>query len=153
MNKDIIRSHNEVMQVIGVAEPENVVSEPQKLTASHHAWENDVGLRLLRIGRILNGCGVCGVMGMQQRILVRSVVLAGHHLLDLANRIDTLQLYERYSRIPLLQLWSYERQQRSLSSMLFAGYPAFATVVAIVYSKMYFPMFSRVYEHPYSRRL
>ena len=151
MNKDIIRSHNEVMQVIGVAEPENVVSEPQKLTASHHAWENDVGLRLLRLGRLVNGCGVWGVMGMQQRILVRPA--RSLRLGDLANRGDTVQLYQPYSHIPLLQLWSYERQQRSLSAMLFAGYPAFATVVAMVYSKTYFPIFSRIYEHPYGRRM
>lgn len=72
LNKDIIRSHNEVMQVIGVAEPENMLSEPQALTARHEAWENAIGLRLLAIGRFVHASGAWGVNGMRQRILVRT---------------------------------------------------------------------------------
>jgi hypothetical protein len=71
MNKDIIRSHNEVMQVIGVAEPDNVMSEPQKLTASHKAYENDIGIWLLSVGRFVSASGVWGVAGIRHRILVR----------------------------------------------------------------------------------
>lgn len=71
INRDIIRSHNEVMQVIGVAEPENLTSEPKKLTEGHRAWEENVGMRLFAVGRFASTSGVWGVLGMRRRILVR----------------------------------------------------------------------------------
>ncbi|OIW29927.1 hypothetical protein CONLIGDRAFT_632023 [Coniochaeta ligniaria NRRL 30616] len=128
INKDIIRSHNEVMQVIGVAEPENVFSEPQALTARHDAWENALGSRLLRIGRFVQASGACGINGMRQRIL----------------------LYQSYSHVPLLELWSHERRQRSLSAIVFAGYPAFAIMS---YNKLRPRICPWIIDHPYYRPL
>ncbi|KAB5575835.1 hypothetical protein GE09DRAFT_1053330 [Coniochaeta sp. 2T2.1] len=127
MNRDIIRSHNEVMQVIGVAEPEDVASEPQKRVARHLEWENAMGLRLLAAGRFVYATGAWGVNGMRQRIL----------------------LYKSYSHIPLLGLWSHERRQRSITAMVLAGYPAFAT---IIYNRLRPSHFEKwIVDHPYGR--
>jgi hypothetical protein len=71
INRDMVRSHNEVMQVIGVAEPDpspsNVELENQR---QYIEYEEVTGARLLRIGRALEIGGVWGVNGMRQRILV-----------------------------------------------------------------------------------
>lgn len=40
-------------------------------------------------------------------------------------RLTYLQLYKRYQTVPLYSLWSYERSQRSLSSMFLTGLPTF----------------------------
>ena len=71
INKNVIRSHNEVMQVIGVAEPEGGVSEAQaEAIRRNTTYEERTGRTLLRVGRIVETVGVWGVNGMRQRILV-----------------------------------------------------------------------------------
>lgn len=71
INRDIIRSHNEVMLVIGVAEPENGLSESQAETARrHHQYEDDTGHTLLRVSRLVEAAGAWGVTGARHRILV-----------------------------------------------------------------------------------
>lgn len=76
-------------------------------------------------------------------------------LLDLylADRADNPQLYQPYSHVPLLELWGYERRQRLLTAILFSGYPAFAALAAIMYSKLHLGIFYRIYGNPYSRTM
>lgn len=122
INRDIIRSHNEVMLVIGVAEPENGLSESQAETARrHHQYEDDTGHTLLRIARVVEAAGAWGVTGARHRILVCISLSNGY------NRAVTYipQLYKRYSHVPFYQLFQYERSQRSIATHLFAGFPSF----------------------------
>lgn len=72
INRDIVRSHNEVMLVIGVAEPENGVTEQQALArGALHMYEEQTGRKLFFIGRAFELTGFWGINGMRQRILVR----------------------------------------------------------------------------------
>ena len=72
-NRDIIRSHNEVMLVIGVAEPEHPASRPEfKSQQRHYEYEEDAGQRLnVAANRCLDAVGLFGIHGLRQRILVR----------------------------------------------------------------------------------
>jgi hypothetical protein len=71
INRDIIRSHNEVMLVIGVAEPENNNMDAQaELIRKHNQHDDLIGGWALRSARILETAGIWGVNGMRQRILV-----------------------------------------------------------------------------------
>jgi hypothetical protein len=68
--KDIIRSHNEVMQVIGVAELENNSAEDGILVKEHEQYETETGQWLLKIGRGLTIVGSWGIQGLRQRLMV-----------------------------------------------------------------------------------
>lgn len=71
ITRDIIRSHNEVMQVIGVAEPDNSVLDPEtELRLRQDEQEDIIGRRLMYGGRLIAVAGVWGVNGFRQRILV-----------------------------------------------------------------------------------
>ena len=71
INKDIIRSHNEVMQVIGVAEPDHPVVDPQvEKQRQQNEDEDQIGRRLTTLGRTLGVVGVWGVNGIRLRNLV-----------------------------------------------------------------------------------
>lgn len=72
VNRDIIRAHNEVMLVIGVAEPENSTLVPEaESQRRHQAYEETIGLRLGSISkRCVEAVGIFGVHGLRQRILV-----------------------------------------------------------------------------------
>ncbi|KAL1874760.1 hypothetical protein VTK73DRAFT_237 [Phialemonium thermophilum] len=111
INKDIVRSHNEVMLVIGVAEPENGgLSESQALAAQrHHQYEETIGMNLLYVGRIVEAMGSWGINGTRHRIL----------------------LYKRYAHVPFYQLYKYERSQQPLSSSLLSGFPSFLARTAL----------------------
>lgn len=107
INKEVIRSHNEVMQVIGVAEPENSMEElrtENRRRREHDLRDERVGRTLTNIGRALEIGGVWGVNGLRQRIL----------------------LYREYAHVPFMQLFSYERARRSPATLLLTGLPAFA---------------------------
>ncbi|RYP29914.1 hypothetical protein DL767_006513 [Monosporascus sp. MG133] len=69
--KDFIRAHNEVMLVIGVAEPDNAgISEEQaRLAVARQMYEADTGRSLLNVGRSLGILGIWGVHGTRQRVL------------------------------------------------------------------------------------
>ncbi|RYP25916.1 hypothetical protein DL768_011680 [Monosporascus sp. mg162] len=69
--KDFIRAHNEVMLVIGVAEPDNagISEERARLAVARHMYEADTGRSLLNVGRSLGILGIWGVHGMRQRVL------------------------------------------------------------------------------------
>ncbi|EGY17650.1 uncharacterized protein VDAG_01332 [Verticillium dahliae VdLs.17] len=104
MNRDMIRAHNEVMQVIGVAEPDNVPTEADLESVRRYVdYEETMGHRLLRIGRTLEVGGVWGVNGLRARIL----------------------LYKRYADISFFDLFRYEKSQRSMSNLFLAGLPTF----------------------------
>lgn len=71
INRDVIRSHNEVMMVIGVAEPENSLFDAQAEAArEQQRYEDRVGRKLLLYSSVLNTAAIWGINGMRQRILV-----------------------------------------------------------------------------------
>ncbi|KAI0532669.1 hypothetical protein GGR58DRAFT_517543 [Xylaria digitata] len=105
LNKDIIRAHNEVMLVIGVAEQEPSSSsipltDPTRL---HNEYENSTGRHFLRLGRVLVVAGIWGVHGVRQRILV----------------------YKETARFPFLDMMQRECRTHAVSQLLFSGIPSF----------------------------
>lgn len=112
VNKDIIRSHNEVMLVIGVVEAENTLDE---LRAEHqrrhaHARHDEfVGRNLEWAARVFELGGVWGIGGMRQRIL----------------------LYKDYSHISFSRLFQVERHIQSPASLWLHGLPAFVLANAL----------------------
>ncbi|KAI2623462.1 hypothetical protein GGS21DRAFT_534214 [Xylaria nigripes] len=101
-NKDIIRAHNEVMLVIGVAEPESSHTGVDSARL-HRDYENATGRQFLRLGRMLVVAGVWGVHGVRQRIMV----------------------YKETARLPFLDMMLREGRTHALSQLLFAGMPSF----------------------------
>ncbi|TGJ86004.1 hypothetical protein E0Z10_g2764 [Xylaria hypoxylon] len=105
LNKDIIRAHNEVMLVIGVAEQDpgassSSLTDPTRL---HNQYENSTGRHFLRLGRVLVVAGIWGVHGVRQRILV----------------------YKETARFPFLDMMQRERKTHAVSQLLFSGMPSF----------------------------
>ncbi|KAK4137476.1 hypothetical protein BT67DRAFT_414835, partial [Trichocladium antarcticum] len=104
INRDVIRSHNEVMMVIGVAEPENGIAEAQAEAAlKHREYEDRIGRRLLLAGGVLETAAIWGVNGMRQRIL----------------------LYKEYSQATFHGMFGLVWRQQSISSYFFGGLPSF----------------------------
>ncbi|KAG6321128.1 hypothetical protein E4U22_002411 [Claviceps purpurea] len=104
INRDFIRAHNEVMLVIGVAEPDNphVLSESES-QRRHEAHEESIGLRLgFSAKTCVEAVGIFGINGLRQRILI----------------------YKRYSQIPFWELYRQARADFSISRDVFAGAPA-----------------------------
>lgn len=113
--KDVIRAHNEVMEVIGVAEPDShAESNEMLMVRDHQLYETETGNTLLNIGRSLGIFGIWGVHGVRQRIM----------------------LYKSYSDIEFLQLMHYEREQRSLSQLLLTGLPPFLVMQGIHWTRL-----------------
>ncbi|ROT39309.1 hypothetical protein SODALDRAFT_350476 [Sodiomyces alkalinus F11] len=103
-NREMIRAHNEVMQVIGVAEPDMGPSTAHfDSVHRHEAFEDNMGQRLLRLGRILEVGSLWGVNGLRARILI----------------------YKRYADISFFDLFRYERSRASARNLLLAGLPMF----------------------------
>ncbi len=74
INRDIIRSHNEVMQVIGVAEPETSNAERiAEVIQKQTEYEEETGQRLVWFGATLATVGVWGVNGLRHRIEVSTL--------------------------------------------------------------------------------
>ncbi|KAI6783021.1 uncharacterized protein J7T54_002183 [Emericellopsis cladophorae] len=72
INRDIVRAHNEVMLVVGVAEPDNphTASELEE-KRQHYAYESHLGQRMIwATNRCFEMVGVFGVAGLRQRLLV-----------------------------------------------------------------------------------
>ncbi|KAM0221864.1 hypothetical protein ACHAPQ_004742 [Fusarium lateritium] len=101
INRDIIRSHNEVMLVIGVAEQENPTSNPEAESDKRHAmYEDNVGVNLAFSAlRCVDAAGAFGLDGFRQRILI----------------------YRRYSHIPFWDLYAQSRNTFSISRDLLPG--------------------------------
>lgn len=71
INRDIIRSHNQVMFIIGIAEPENPGPEVDS-QRRHGAYEEAIGLKLASSAkRCVEAVGLFGVNGLRDRILVK----------------------------------------------------------------------------------
>ena len=71
INKDVIRSHNEVMLVIGVAEAENEATEAQADSVRRHdQYEQRIGKTMFYVGKAVETIGIWGADGMRQRLLV-----------------------------------------------------------------------------------
>lgn len=112
INRDVIRSHNEVMLVIGVVEAENSIDEVRAERARHIAHlQHDTRLarRFEWASRACELAGVWGIAGLRQRIL----------------------LYREYSHVPVPRLPWHELQQRSLGKLLWDGLPAFVVANAM----------------------
>ncbi|KAK0627004.1 hypothetical protein B0T14DRAFT_600319 [Immersiella caudata] len=104
INRDVIRSHNEVMLVIGVAEPENESPELKIVAAKkRQEYEEVMGGRLFLASGILETAGVWGVNGMRQRIL----------------------LYRQYAAAPFRDMYRLNRSNQSVASYFFSGLPSF----------------------------
>ncbi|KAH8764979.1 hypothetical protein F5883DRAFT_421463 [Diaporthe sp. PMI_573] len=112
INRDVIRSHNEVMLVIGVVEAENSIDEVRAERARHIAHlQHDTRLarRFEWASRACELAGVWGIAGLRQRIL----------------------LYREYSHVPVQRLPWHELRQRSLGKLLWDGLPAFVVANAM----------------------
>jgi hypothetical protein len=69
--KDVIRAHNEVMEVIGVAEPETTTESIEaSMGREYYEYETNTGDYLLHIGRSLGTIGIWSVHGLRNRIMV-----------------------------------------------------------------------------------
>ncbi|KAF4331862.1 hypothetical protein FBEOM_14361 [Fusarium beomiforme] len=101
INRDIIRSHNEVMLVIGVAEQENPTSNPEAESQKRHeTYEDDVGINLAFSAlRCVDAAGAFGLDGFRQRVLI----------------------YKRYSHIRFWNLYTQSRNTFSISQDLLPG--------------------------------
>ncbi|KHO01467.1 uncharacterized protein MAM_00468 [Metarhizium album ARSEF 1941] len=133
MNRDIIRAHNEVMLVIGVAEPENPYFGPEaESQRRHQAYEESMSLQLaIPARRCIDSVGIFGVHGLRQRILIpfwesfqrarvdfsfTRDVLSGAPTAFLTNYIErtvtSLWLNDQAKQVPrrvLHEIWSYLR--------------------------------------------
>ncbi|KAI1635949.1 hypothetical protein F4809DRAFT_612036 [Biscogniauxia mediterranea] len=111
--KDVIRAHNEVMLVIGVAEPENGTNTAEaEFSRQYTEYESDTGRSLHFFGRALIITGIWGVHGIRQRILV----------------------YREHASLSFLELLHTECTTHSLMRLGFAGLPAFIAVQSLRWS-------------------
>ncbi|KXJ92690.1 hypothetical protein Micbo1qcDRAFT_160460 [Microdochium bolleyi] len=117
--KDVIRAHNEVMLVIGVAEPENDSATQAQIAMArdHQLYETETGKTLLNLGRSLGILGIWGVHGVRQRIL----------------------LYRRYAHIPFHYLYRAERESHSRLQLYLAGVPSFITMQVLRWCSLTLP--------------
>ncbi|KAI1391031.1 uncharacterized protein F4822DRAFT_170655 [Hypoxylon trugodes] len=101
--KDVIRAHNEVMQVIGVAEPDNggISAADLEMAKQYREYEGDTGRTLNRIGTGLTVLGTWGVHNIRRRVLS----------------------YQRGADISFVQLLASERNNHSFLQLCLAGYP------------------------------
>ncbi|KAI0600457.1 hypothetical protein F4775DRAFT_582705 [Biscogniauxia sp. FL1348] len=108
--KDVIRAHNEVMLVIGVAEPENGTNTAEaEFGRQYTEYESDTGRYLHFFGRALIITGIWGVHGIRQRIIV----------------------YRERASLSFLELLHTEYTTHSLMRLGFAGLPAFVAVQSL----------------------
>ncbi|KAI1312890.1 hypothetical protein F5Y03DRAFT_390593 [Xylaria venustula] len=128
MNKDVIRAHNEVMLVIGVAEqdPGASINTAIDTMRAYDEYENNTGVQFSRLGRVLIVAGIWGVHGIRQRILV----------------------YKETARLPFLDMMRREIRTHSASQLLFAGMPSFFGAWAL---QWYSRTSNLVRRHPWLR--
>ncbi|RDA92377.1 hypothetical protein CP533_4425 [Ophiocordyceps camponoti-saundersi (nom. inval.)] len=103
LNRQLVRCHNEVMLVIGVAETDNpaLSAEPDH-QVRHETFENLVGTALYTpVKRSIDAVGLFGLIGLRRRILT----------------------YTRYSQITYWDLLRAARRNSTLSQDIFAGVP------------------------------
>lgn len=106
VNRDIVRSHNEVMLVIGVVESETSIDEMRAEQLRRYEHERDderVGRNLEWASRVCELSGIWGLSGVRHRIY----------------------LYKEYSHVPFSRLFRHERQLQSPVGLWLHGLPAF----------------------------
>ncbi|KAI1098995.1 hypothetical protein F4804DRAFT_99191 [Jackrogersella minutella] len=101
--KDVIRAHNEVMLVIGVAEPENngINATDIETAKQYQEYETDTGKTLYQLGTSLGILSTWGVLNIRRRILV----------------------YKKRADVSFLRLLQTEWKSHSFLQLCFAGYP------------------------------
>jgi len=75
INKEVVRSHNEVMHVIGVVEPENggVVDSQADARLKQQINGDKIGQRLWDVGISFHLYGFWALNGLRQRLLVSAL--------------------------------------------------------------------------------
>ncbi|KAK7911379.1 hypothetical protein PG985_013860 [Apiospora marii] len=127
--KSMIRAHNEVMHVIGVAEPDDPSASgfaetrdtASSLVQDQLEYENTVAHALIPAGRLLADIGVWAIEGVRQRSLV----------------------YKPYCHIEFTRLWQFELSRRSNSQMALTGLQAYLPARALEYYFKYEAAFVR----------
>ncbi|KAI1462319.1 hypothetical protein F4805DRAFT_464556 [Annulohypoxylon moriforme] len=101
--KNVIRAHNEVMLVIGVAEPENtgINMADLELTKQHQEYESDTGRTLYQLGSSLGILNTWGIINIRRRLLV----------------------YRKRADVSFFQLLQTEWRDHSFLQFFLAGYP------------------------------
>ncbi|KAI1262427.1 hypothetical protein F5Y18DRAFT_397169 [Xylariaceae sp. FL1019] len=104
INRELIRAHNEVMHVIGVAEPENPhTTALQHASAKlHNDYETNTGRQLRQTANALLNVGMWGLYGIRQRNLV----------------------YRETARLPFLEMMRREAKTHSPLQLFLGGMPA-----------------------------
>ncbi|KAI5865455.1 hypothetical protein GGS23DRAFT_427440 [Durotheca rogersii] len=115
--KGLIRAHNEVMQVIGVAEPDSTSISVDDLASAkqYHEYESDTGRGLYQLGTSLGILGTWGIINIRRRIMV----------------------YKRRADVSFFQLLRSERNSHSLLQLHLAGYPSHAAMHALRWTSRY----------------
>ncbi|KAK8003447.1 hypothetical protein PG989_003166 [Apiospora arundinis] len=117
--KSMIRAHNEVMHVIGVAEPDDPSTSgfaetrdtASSLVQDQLEYENTVAQALIPAGRLLTDIGTWALEGVRQRSLV----------------------YKPYCHIEFTRLWQFELSHRSNAQMALTGLQAYLPARALEY--------------------
>ncbi|KAK8065322.1 hypothetical protein PG997_012069 [Apiospora hydei] len=117
--KSMIRAHNEVMHVIGVAEPDDPSASgfaetkdtASSLVQDQLEYENSVAQALIPAGRLLADIGTWALEGVRQRSLV----------------------YRPYCHIEFTRLWQFELSRRTNSQMALVGLQAYLPARALEY--------------------
>ncbi|KAF7554224.1 hypothetical protein G7Z17_g3081 [Cylindrodendrum hubeiense] len=123
INRDIVRSHNEVMLVIGVAEQENPNIGPEAASQRRHEFHEDaIGIKIASSAhRCIEAVGIFGLHGARQRILVRPTRPKKRAVHRPSNRT---KIYKRYSQIPFWDLYQATRKDFSFLRDVLPGAPA-----------------------------
>lgn len=120
INKDVIRSHNEVMLVIGVAEPENGLSDSQiEASRQRHRYEEYHGRMLNIVSQHLELLAMYGVNGLRHRIMVCPVV----HPMPKMLRLTVIQDLQALLRDTLLSAFQIPPDE-SVHTFLLADWSA-----------------------------
>ncbi|KAI0897822.1 hypothetical protein F4806DRAFT_378647 [Annulohypoxylon nitens] len=126
--KDVIRAHNEVMLVIGVAEPESTGINIADLesTKQHQEYESDTGRTLYQLGTSLGILNTWGVLNIRRRILV----------------------YKQRADVSFVQLLQTEWRSHSFLQLFFAGYPCHMAMHGLRLTARYFRSYTET-GHPW----
>ncbi|KAI8964011.1 hypothetical protein F5Y11DRAFT_317557 [Daldinia sp. FL1419] len=127
--KDIIRAHNEVMLVIGVAEPENggLTAAELEVTKQYQEYENDTGRTLYQVGSTLGILCTWGVLNIRRRILV----------------------YKTHADVSFIRMMQTEFRNHSILPLYFAGYPCHLVMHALRLTSRYMRVFTSRGKNPW----
>ncbi|KAH6626228.1 hypothetical protein B0J18DRAFT_489133 [Chaetomium sp. MPI-SDFR-AT-0129] len=111
LNRDFIRSHNEVMMVIGVAEPESGTAADAQMDATHrqNRFEDVIGSRLHLAAFQIASASNWAVHGIRQRLWV----------------------YQPYSQTTFYGMFRMARRSGSFAPYFLAGFPSFLAATSL----------------------